>query len=55
MIPYHPWSTVQSLDPNATLLKKYQQGVLMYIMTHPGVTLVSVYIPPSINQLTSCV
>lgn len=40
LVPYCPWSSISSSDPNSTLLVKYRQGVLAYIMAHPGVTLV---------------
>ena len=42
LVPYRPWSSISTSDPNSTLLVKYRQGVLAYIMAHPGVTLVCV-------------
>ena len=42
LVPYRPWSSISTSDPNSTLLVKYRQGVLAYIMAHPGVTLVRV-------------
>lgn len=42
LVPYRPWSSISTPDPNSTLLGKYRQGVLAYIMVHPGVTLVRV-------------
>ena len=42
LVPYRPWSSISTPDPNSTLLGKYRQGVLAYIMVHPGVTLVCV-------------
>ena len=42
LVPYSPWSSISSSNPNSTLLGKYRQGVLAYIMIHPGVTLVRV-------------
>ena len=40
LVPYRPWSSISSSDPNSTLLVKYRQGVLAYIIAHPGVTLI---------------
>ncbi len=41
MVGYRPWSTVNYSDTNTNLLRKYEQGVLTFIMANPGVTLVS--------------
>ena len=41
VVPYHPWLTVNSENPNYSLIDQYQKGVLSYIMVHPGVSLVS--------------
>lgn len=44
LIPFRPWMTFGSGDPHMTLLDKYQHAVHTFIITHPGVTMVSLYI-----------
>ncbi len=39
---YRPWAALTPPHLNTPLLEKYQHGVLMHIMAHPGITLVSV-------------
>lgn len=41
LIPYAPWMSLESCDPNTDILDKYRHAVLDYIIAHPGVTMVT--------------
>ena len=41
LTPYRPWATINSFSPNLSLLGRYKQGVLTFILANPGVTWVS--------------
>ena len=39
-ISYLPWSSVDSSDPNVTMVTSYRHGVFNYILANPGVPMV---------------
>lgn len=41
LVPIRPWMSFGSCDPQEAILEKYLHGVETFILTHPGVTLVS--------------
>lgn len=40
-IPYVPWSSVKSSDPNLSMLTGLFYGIYNYIIGNPGVTVVN--------------
>jgi hypothetical protein len=39
VVPFRPWITINSPDPNAALMRQYRQGVVTYILANPGITM----------------